>query len=1038
VLFGRCWEEGGAPAFWPWIQVIREAGGDLEALAAPVVEASVDPLTLRFKLFDAATSFILAEAEKQTQLIVIEDLHAADAPSLLLLRFLSETIALSRVLVVASYRDTEQRVSDHAELFAGLARVARRISVVGLTRQDVADYVTAMTGNDVDARLVERLHRITGGNAFFLSEVTRLLSSDTQRRLIADGDVTDPLLRVPEEVRTLIRRRIAGLSEETITLLRLAAVAGSEFDHRILQPNTRLSAPRLLEALAEAVTAGLLLEDPSTPRHYAFAHELVRQTLHDDIPLGKRMALHRAVGHRLEQLHRGDLDAYLPAIAHHLAVAAPLGDVSEAIDYLILAGDRAAAVLAYEEAALHYRRALELVEPGDEDEAPRRCELLLRLGESSWRAGDTRTARSSFEEAARLARRLDSAEMLAQAALGYVTGLGGFLLYARFEVGDTAAGLLLEALDQLPADDSPLRARVLARTAVEMYSANELVERRLALSDEAIEMAHRLGDSEALVIALHSRHWALATPDLLLERLTNSEEMLRVASEMGSREMEFLAHNARFHAALEQCDGAGIDREIEAMATIAEWLRQPFYRWHVVCLREVRAVLDGHFADAERLAEEALRISELRQSQYAGYVFLYAQKTAMRWLQGRLQEMGEVLRPHAERFPWIPRWRDALVAAELRDDNAARNELDRHAARGFADLPRDGLWILHLTTLAECCVLLEDSRRAAELYELLLPYAERNAVSYTLQPFGPVALRLGMLARLLGHWDEAHDHFAVALGCCERLGARAIRPRILYEQARTLLARGEGNDLRHARDVAREAARLASDMDMPGVQARIALLCSDLDQAVEPPLPQTQPSAGEIMFRREGEFWTIGYGGSVFRLRDVKGLRYIALLASAPGRELHALELVQAVERRFGDAPPLAAATELSVGWPGGAEAVLDRRAKDAYGRRLQELEGELEEANEWRDGERAARIREEIDFLETELAAAVGLGGRDREMASPAERARVSATKAIKTAIGAVKRESPALAAHLTASIQTGRFCRYAPPGEAPPRWVF
>jgi hypothetical protein len=227
-------------------------------------------------------------------------------------------------------------------------------------------------------------------------------------------------------------------------------------------------------------------------------------------------------------------------------------------------------------------------------------------------------------------------------------------------------------------------------------------------------------------------------------------------------------------------------------------------------------------------------------------------------------------------------------------------------------------------------------------------------------------------------------------------------------------------------------------MDMPGVQARIAVLCSDLEDRAESMPSDAEPSAGEIVFRREGEFWTIGYGGSVFRLRDVKGLRYIALLASAPGRELHALELVQAVEGSPGEARPLAAHDELPVGWPGAAEAVLDRQARDAYGQRLHDLEGELDEATVWQDRERAARIREEIDFLKAELVAAVGLGGRNREMVSPAERARVSATKAIKTAIGAVKRESPALAAHLTASIQTGRFCRYAPPGEAPPRWVF
>jgi tetratricopeptide (TPR) repeat protein len=618
--------------------------------------------------------------------------------------------------------------------------------------------------------------------------------------------------------------------------------------------------------------------------------------------------------------------------------------------------------------------------------------------------------------------------MLALAALGYVEGLGGFLLFARFEAGDTGAGLLEEALAALPVEDSRLRARVLGRLAVELYSVaetrwntHEAVERRLKLSGEAIEMARRLGDSEALVTALHCRHWALTGPDLVAERLTNSEEMLRVARETGTLEFAFLAHNARFHAALELCDGGGIDRELAAMASIAEAMRQPFYRWHVVCLRTVRAMLDGRFAEAEALSDEALRISALRHSGYAEYVSQYAQGLAIRWLRGRVHEIEGALRLHAGRFPWIPRWRDALLAAELGDDRAAQAEIEAHAANEFVEVPRDGLWLLHLCTLAECCVQLHDAQHAVQLYELLLPYAERNAISYTLQPFGPVALRLAMLAGVLERWDEADAHFETAWRCAERLGARAVQPRILYERARSLAARGTPDA-----GVVDEARRLALELDAQGLRQRIDALGGEEERAVE--------GGVEIVFRREGEFWTIGYAGDVVRLRDVKGFHYVAVLAASPGREVHALELVQAVD---GVAPAADVVDpELTASWGEGTGPVLDAQAKEAYRRRLAELDEELEEARAWQDGERAARVREEIEFLTSELAAAVGFGGRDRETASPAERARISVTKAIKTAIRMIERESPELASHLSASIQTGRFCRYAPPGSAPPRW--
>ena len=249
-------------------------------------------------------------------------------------------------------------------------------------------------------------------------------------------------------------------------------------------------------------------------------------------------------------------------------------------------------------------------------------------------------------------------------------------------------------------------------------------------------MARRLGDSEALVAALHSRQGALTAPGRACERLAHSEEMLLVAEETANPEIEFLAHNARLHCYLELCDRWGIETETQAMAAVAERMRQPFYRWHTVCLRTLGATLDGRFADAERLAQEALELARLRHTEYPAYVFRYAQMLAIRWAQGRLHELWPEIRDHGERFPWIPRWRDALAAAELGDEEAARRELERHAVRGFAGLPRDGLWILHLCSLAEACVLVGDERRgrARRLHHHAQPALPRGAVDAPKRP----------------------------------------------------------------------------------------------------------------------------------------------------------------------------------------------------------------------------------------------------------------------------------------------------------------
>ena len=1025
VVGGRCWEEGGAPAYWPWIQAVRSLGGDFERLA-PGAGGSVDPETVRFRLFDAAARFLVDAAGTRPLVIVLDDLHAADAASLVLLRFVSEAVAEAPVLLVGSYRERDARTPEHLEAFAELARVATRISLHGLSVSDVEAYIAGVTGEGTPRSLATHLHVLTGGNPFFLGEVVRLVADEGEA---ADGSGAYPVGRVPEEVRTLLRRRLDDLSPEAVGALRVAAVVGREFHLRVLERTSGLGVVPLLGLLAEATDAGVVSEDPAIPRRYAFVHELVRETLYEDTAPAERLELHRTIGAVLEELYQNDLDPHLSEIANHLAMAAPVGDMSAAIGYLLRAGARAADLFAYEEAGLHYERALGLLGAAEDASQERRCELLLRLGDARWRSGDTRAARVAFEEAADLARRLGDGEMLARAALGYVVGLGGFLLFARFEAGTSGVGMLEEALAALSEEDSPLRARLLARLAVEMYSSSE-VERRLELSCEAVEMSRRLDDAEALVTALHARNWALGAPEMVSERLENADEMLAVAADTGNQELAFLAHNSRFHCFLELCDGMAIDAEIEAMTDLADRIHQPFYRWHGVCLQVIRATLDGRFEDAERLARRALDIARLRHSEYAAYVYAYAQMVAIRWAQGRLDEYWPEIADHGERFLWIPRWRDAMAAAERGDRSAAALEIARHAGRDLADLERDGLWLLRLCSLADACVIVADHRHARRLYELLRPFANRNAVALTQQPLGPVALRLANLASLLERWDDAERHFEVALARCDLLGARAMRARVLVDYGRALLARRGDGDEERAAGLLEDARRLSEDLDLPGVLRRVGGLALEA-----PPRERTR---GDARFSRDGEFWTIAYEGKTMRLRDVKGLRYIALLLAAPGADLHVLELVAAAGGSPARPKPAGLADDqLRSSRPAGLDPLLDSRAREEYRSRLEELRADLEQAQQFHDDERAALVEQEIDALVEELARAAGLGGRDRPSSSPAERARVSVTKAIRTAIKLTEPESPALAEHLTASVRTGRFCSYAPPGEAPPRWA-
>jgi tetratricopeptide (TPR) repeat protein len=1053
VLLGRCWEGGGAPAYWPWMQVVQQAGGQFEQLtprqeieSAPGAQtsrriATNDPETVRFRLFESVAGFLTGRSRDQPLLVILDDVHGADEPSLLLLRFLAEAVGRERILLLASYREGDRGVHHLGDAFGLLARVGHRISVRGLSTSDVGSFLENVTGRAPSESVVRKICDITAGNPFFLSEVVRALVVDG--RLTENSEAaSDPRLRIPEEVRVLIRRRVASLSREALSTLRLAAVVGHEFDFQVLDRAGRLSLGRLMDVLSEAVEAGVIMPDPRNHSRFAFMHDLVRETLYEGIPAARRLELHLNIGRVLQDVYAGDLGSHLAELAHHFTQAAPLGLAEEGIDYSIRAGVRAAAVLAYEDAARHYRRALQLLPLLEHPSVERRCEMLLRLGDSQWRAGDTPGARVSFDECAEFAARSGLAEQLVRAAIGHVSGggparlgLGGIVVTGRFVDATAGIRLLEQALAALPGDDGSLRAQVLARLATELYMTDQ-VERRRGLSDQAVAMARRLSDQEALLVALDSRHWASFVPDQVDVRLANSQEMLRVAMECGDDEMAFIARYARLHCCLELCDIKGVDAELGAMITIAERIRQPFYLWVSAVLRVTRAIVDGRFHEAERLAREARESGRLGENEYVVYFFEHAHMVTIRWGQGRTNEVAEKIRIHGEQHELIARWRNAFWAADVGDQSAAREEVERHAGNGFSDLPRNGFWIIHLCSLAETCVLLRDTEHAQQIYKLLLPYADREAIAISTMPYGPVALRLGMIAALLERWDESDKHFELAMERCKRLGARAIAARVLYEHATMLVARGAEEDFAGATTRLSDAERICRELDLPGVLQKVTAFA----QSIPDRHPAGHDAALQALFRRKGEFWDVQYGCELTRLRDTKGLRYLATLLSAPRRDIHVLELVAAVEAGVVDsaAPPADALArgDLHASRLDGEDVLIDAQAREAYRRRLSELEADLQEARDWNDPDRIARAQEESDALTNELARAAGLGGRSRSASTAAERARVSVTKAIKGAIKTVTKECPALGSHLASSIQTGRFCSYAPPAEVPPAW--
>lgn len=1037
VLWGRCWEAGGAPAFWPWVQALRSyirarepdvvlaelgtTAGDLAQLVPDVRELiggepapGDDSEGARFRLFDSTATFLRRAGQSQPLVLVLDDLHAADTPSLLLLQFVAGTVSDSRLLVIGAYRGIE--VGPDHPLTATAAHLARLPAAVSLTLgglgwDDVAGYIKLSTGVTPTDELARALHRETEGNPLFVGEVVRLLAAEGR----LEGPASGWRFSIPQGIREAIARRLSRLSPECIGVLSLASVVGREFSLVVVSRLSDLPEAELLALLDAAMTAGLLEEAPGAIGQLRFSHALIRDSLYDGLTAPRRLELHRRVGDTLEQLYAGRHESHLAELAQHFFAASPAGRADIAVHYARRAGDRAVQLLAFEEAGRLYRMGLDALELVDAADAAMRCELLLGLGEAETRAGDRTKAKQSFLAAAELARTSRSPETLARAALGY----GGRFVWEADRGDSHLAPLLEEAIAALPQHSRALRARLLARLAAGPLRDDVNRDRRDRLSAQALDIARDVGDPNLLAWVLDGRHAAVWWPENLDERLAIAGELIRVAGASADRERVFQGHHYRFVALLELGDMPALRAAHEAQTIMAEELRQPAQLAYVSACNATLATLEGRLDDAEEHVERAFE--QARAYGSLADLWLRVQLYAIRRAQGRLDEVEDLVARSLTDFPSYGVFRciHAHIASELGNEVSARAALNALAHDRFVIAPTEE-WIYGLTLLADVAAFLNDAAAAESLYGRLLPYAGRTGVSAPDDCTGAVGRPLAVLAGVLERWGDAVRHFEDAIAMNEKLGARPWLARTRYDYARVLLTRDAPGDRERATALLEEEESSARRIGMDHLAARIV--------AERPARPDSRShpgtGAGECVFRREGEYFTVVYGGRAFRLRDTKGLRYLAALLARPGTEVHALDLV-ATEGAIAAA---ARTPDVGDGASKSRHDVIDSAARAAYTRRLEELNEELAEAEAWYDRGRAARARDEIEFITSELAGALGLGGRSRQVTSDAERARQRVTKAIKAAIDRIGSPCPDLERHLRATVHTGAFCVYRP----------
>lgn len=850
VLYGACDAVVPAP-YGPFVEaldrLVRQAdpeelrgdlgpsGGELARLL-PDLDSIVDGLPAplaadadaeRHRLHTAIVELLASLGARAPVLLVLEDVHWADAATLLVVRHLARAGADARMLLVLTFRDAEADMP--AELAGTLVDVARsegvvRVRLGGLDDDDVGEFIRNATGAEAGRDVLEAIGTLTDGNAFLLTELWREL---VDSRAIEVGASTVRLTRpvadigTPETVREVVTQRLGRLEPVTGHVLELAAVVGAEFELQTVRRAAALPEGQLLDAIDDAVRNGLVVEAPGLRLAYRFAHELVRRAVADRLSAPRRAEIHLRVAEALEtQPTAGETRSRRATLAYHFAEAAPVGGGERAVTYNLLAADSAAEALAYDEAGERLRTALAL----GIDDPRERGHALLRLGDACHRGGHSTAAMAAFRDTAALARELDDPELLARAAIGFEESCWRPGIH-----GEGSIELLEEAARAIDSAASELRVRLLGALARALDFTGEY-ERAAVARDEAITMARSGGDREALGWVLSASYWSrgVTSNDEINRMLTEAYE---IGEELGDVSMrtEALAWLVPSYVAL--CDHAAAHEALDRHFDLARRLHEPFHLHVAEHYSSALALCDGDLAGAEAAALRSHEWSRLLTGRDASGVH-GIQMFGIRREQGRLAELAPVVRVLAtgdRAGAWAPGL--AVVLAALGMEDEARRELGRLRSAGLGSL-RESLWLAGLTYLADACSMLGDEATAAVVYPELEQYRGSNIqVGHLVSCYGAADRYLGMLATVLGEWERAEAHLEWALRLNLHLGARTWLAHTQYEYGRMLLARGRPDDRGAAVGLLRGALALATEIGMPALATRVGALGAAVDMA---------------------------------------------------------------------------------------------------------------------------------------------------------------------------------------------------------------
>ncbi|MEQ8840223.1 MAG: AAA family ATPase [Acidimicrobiales bacterium] len=918
----------------------------------------------KLEVFRSVALWLQEAANERPVLLVLDDMHAADPTALELLAYLSRRPASRGAWIVASSRPGSEATD---------ALRGQRIVLHGFTLDDVVELAQEL-GMSLDSATAAAMVHRTGGNPMF---VQRLLEHGA---LASEGSAS-----LPSDVVALLREQIDAMGADMQPWLEALAVLGTT-DRAVLR---QMVASGVDPDLGGAPTGAVIAIDGS---EVSFRHALLRELLYGDLEPGRRLELHARAASVLKETGAGPI-----VLAHHLGRAASETRGPDAADAAWNAGRIERSIGALPEAAGHFALAASiLADIGDDATLAR---VLVDEADVLGRAGRISEAEQRLAAIVDLSFDPDP-DIRRQVVRGYSR--------LRWWEEPNPSVLDADALARLATawlgeSADPHDEAVLDTARVAAAEIRGLQPTDLASADRAVAAAKVYGDPLVLAEAHLARRRALMVfPDRFSERRIDSEAALRAADRVADIELTTRAQR------LALCDAlAAGDRE-RAMALLAGEPTSAAGREHLALAQSCVAALEGRYVDAEQILDDVAKELAYLGVDTPSLDFV---RIAFRWDTGLL---AETLAEFEPLLPAIadPALRGAVALAKaMSGQREVASTLIEESFVSLSDETPSLLWTVAMAMVAEAAAAV-DHPLVPEIHAALEPFSGKcvGAAAAAAPWVGAVDRLLGLLCLRMGRNAEAVGRLERSLVTHDRMHAEPWSARshaaLAVAHAR-LDDRARAEQHQAVADEIRTRLKMGADVLLVG-DYEVSRVDSD-------GVDTNADDDGAGVFVRQGDVWRVGRGDRAGLVRHSSGMHYLDALITRPDVDWHVLDLYATAGGR-------------AVVLEGHSGAKLDARARAAYQRRYQELTTTLEDAVQNADTGVAERARDEIEFLEQELIAAFGLGGRARNMGDPTEKARINVQRAITRAIDRVAEQEPEVAEHLRHSIVTGRFCRYSP----------